>query len=55
MLGEGYGERRCATCEFFTAGTNGVGKCEQLLVNVEPKAHACELYELETGDLPVNG
>jgi len=26
MLGEGYGERRCATCEFFTAGTNGVGK-----------------------------
>jgi len=46
MLGEGYGERRCATCEFFTAGTNGVGKCEQLLVNVEAKAHACELYEL---------
>ena len=47
MLGDGYGERRCGTCEFFEPGKNGDGKCEQLLVNTEAKAHACELYELE--------
>lgn len=25
MLGNGYGERRCASCEYFTTGANGEG------------------------------